>query len=37
MLEISEESVVRRLARARTEMGFEGEDGASAITELVDI
>ena len=37
ILEISEESVVRRLTRARTEMGFDGEDGASAITELVDI
>ena len=37
MLCISEESVVRRLARARNEMGFDGEDGASAITELVDI
>ncbi|HEY6182543.1 MAG TPA: sigma factor-like helix-turn-helix DNA-binding protein [Terriglobales bacterium] len=36
ILDISEESVVRRLARARSEMGFDGEDGASAITELVD-
>lgn len=37
MLDISEESVVRKLARARNEMGFDGEDGADAITELVDI
>ena len=37
ILEISEESIVRRLARARSEMGFDGEDGASAITEIVDI
>ena len=37
MLEISEESVVRRLARARSEMGFDGEDGTRAITELIDI
>jgi len=37
MLGISEDSVVRRLARARSEMGLDGEDGATAITELVDI
>ena len=37
ILEISEETVVRRLARARDEMGFDGEDSASAITALVDI
>jgi DNA-directed RNA polymerase specialized sigma24 family protein len=37
ILGISEEMVVRRLARARSEMGFDGEDGACAITELVDI
>ena len=36
ILSISEDSVLRRLARARREMGFDGEDGASAITELVD-
>ena len=37
MLGISEDSVVRRLARARSEMVLDGEDGATAITELVDI
>lgn len=37
LLGISEDSVAQRLARARSEMGLDGEDGASAITELVDI
>ena len=35
ILGISEDSVMRRLERARSEMGFDGEDGASAISELV--
>jgi DNA-directed RNA polymerase specialized sigma24 family protein len=37
MLDISAETVVRRLARARNEMGFDGEDDIGAITELIDI
>lgn len=35
ILSINEDSVVRRLARARDEMGL-GENGASAIAELID-
>ena len=37
ILEINEDSVLRRLAQARSEMGFDGEAGANAITEIVDI
>jgi DNA-directed RNA polymerase specialized sigma24 family protein len=37
ILQINEDSVLRRLAHARSEMGFDGEDGANAITEIVDI
>ncbi len=36
ILGISEDSVVRRLLRARGEMGLNGDDGASALAELVD-
>ena len=36
ILGISEDSVMRRLVRARSEMGFHGEDGASVIAELID-
>ena len=35
ILSINEDSVVRRLARARNEMGL-GEDGLNAIAELID-
>jgi len=37
ILGISEDSVLKRLAQARSLMGFHGEDGANAITEIVDI
>ena len=36
ILGISEDSALRRLARARNEMGLHGDDGASALAELVD-
>jgi len=36
ILGVSEDAVLRRLARARSEMGLEGEHGADAIAELVD-
>jgi DNA-directed RNA polymerase specialized sigma24 family protein len=36
ILGITEDSVLRRLARARSEMGLDGEDGTKAIAELVD-
>ena len=36
ILGTSEELVGRRLARARNEMGLDGEDGAKAIAALVD-
>jgi DNA-directed RNA polymerase specialized sigma24 family protein len=36
ILGISEDSVMRRLEKARDEMGLAGEDGAKAIAELVN-
>ncbi len=36
ILGISEDSVLRRLGRARNEMGLDGDAGASIIAELID-